>query len=300
MKSAVSVSLGSTIRDHQGIINLGGTEISVKREGVDGDTKLMNERYKELDGKVDALGAGGFIFGFKMDDRYYSLRSVKKLTKGVTLTPLVDGSGIKNTIERNALQTIWSDIEEIFDNKPKTALITSAIDRWGMTQSITDAGFETVFGDLYFALGIRKKIKSQKGAKRLARLMMPFVKFMPISMLYPLGETQKERKPKHTHLFENATLIGGDYIYTKKYSPDDMKGKVILTNTTTKEDRDDLFSRGVEVIITTTPEVGGRSFGTNVLEAAIVAESDLKRPLTEEEMNDRIKRFNLKPILHLP
>ncbi|MCE7737662.1 MAG: quinate 5-dehydrogenase [Candidatus Heimdallarchaeota archaeon] len=300
MKSAVSISLGSAIRDHQGIINLGGTEVSVQRIGVDGDSKLMNQRYKELDGKVDAFGAGGFIFGFKMDDRYYTLRSVKKLTKGVILTPVVDGSGVKTTVERTALQSIWSEIEHLFDNKPKTALVTSAIDRWGMTKSITDAGFETVFGDLYFALGIRKEIKTQKGAKRLARLMMPIVKFMPISMLYPVGDTQKERKPKYTHLFENATVIGGDFIYTKKYSPDDMKEKIILTNTTTKDDRDDLFSRGVEAIITTTPEIGGRSFGTNVLEAAIVAEAGLNRGLTEEEMLQKVDQFNLKPTLHLP
>jgi hypothetical protein len=300
MKSVVSISLGSSIRDHEGILQLGNTKILAKREGTNGDTKLMQKRYGELDGTVDALGAGGFIFGFQIDVRYYHLRSVKKLSKFVSQTPIVDGSGVKNTIERNSLQTLWPEVAHIFENKPTTALITSGIDRWGMSRSIVDAGFETVFGDLYFALGIRKKIYSLKGAKRLARLIMPIVSFMPISMLYPLGDDQKERKPKHSHLFENSTLIAGDFIYTKRYAPDDMKGKIILTNTTTKDDRDDLFSRGVEVIITTTPEVEGRSFGTNVLEAAIVAEANLGRPLDYEEMKDKVEQLDLTPKLHLP
>ena len=50
-------------------------------------------------------------------------------------------------------------------------------------------------------------------------------------------------------------------------------------------------------MITTTPRLGGRSFGTNMFEAAIVAASGLGRELSEKEMLDVIKRENIKPTI---
>ena len=300
MKKAVSISLGSSIRDHKGTIELGGETIVVSREGTDGSTKLMKERYAELDGKVDAFGAGGFLFGFHVEERFYELRVAKKLVKNIKITPILDGNGIKDTIERQSLQGIWDEVKDVFEDKPNTALMTSAIDRYSMAKSIDEAGFEMVCGDFYFGLGLPIKVKSLKGVRRLARWVMPIVRRFPLSWLYPLGDSQKTRTPKYGKLFENATLIAGDFLYTKKYSPDDMSGKVILTNTTTAEDKEDLFERGVEAIITTTPDVGGRSFGTNVLEAAIVAQSGLGRPLTHEEMKVKVEEFGLKAQVHRP
>ncbi len=300
MKQAISISLGSKSRDHKGVIELGGEKIEVQRIGTDGDTTKMQILYRDLDGKVDAFGAGGFLFGFHVEDKFYELRTVKKLTKYIKKTPIVDGNGVKDTIERTSLQKVWDEVAPLFEDKPKTALLTSAVDRYGMAKSVEEAGFEMVCGDFYFALGIPIKIRSLKGVRRLARVMMPIVSFFPLSWLYPLGEKQKERTPKYGKLFKNATLIAGDFLYTKKYSPDDMKGKIILTNTTTQEDRDDLFARGVEAIITTTPEIGGRSFGTNVLEAAIVAHVGLGRPLTSEEMKEQVEKLGLKPQVHFP
>jgi hypothetical protein len=300
VKKAVSISLGSSTRDHVGVINLGGEEIEVSRLGTDGDSKAMIAKYKELDGKVEAFGAGGFMFSFHVEDRFYKIRIAKKLIKDIKQTPIVDGGGVKDTVERTSLQDVWDEVKHIFEDKPMTALMTAAVDRYGMTQSIVDAGFDIVAGDFYFGLGIPIKVRSLKGVRRVARLVLPIVKNFPFSWLYPLGESQTIRKPKYSHLFENATLIAGDFLYAKKYTPDDMTGKVILTNTTTEGDRVDLFERGVEAIITTTPEVGGRSFGTNVLEAAIVAQSGLGRALTHEEMKVKVDELGLKAQVHFP
>ncbi|MGE5541918.1 MAG: quinate 5-dehydrogenase, partial [Bacillota bacterium] len=59
--------------------------------------------------------------------------------------------------------------------------------------------------------------------------------------------------------------------FIKRYMPSRMDGKVILTNTVTATDVEDLRSRGVARLVTTTPEIQGRSFGTNVMEGLLVA-----------------------------
>ena len=53
--------------------------------------------------------------------------------------------------------------------------------------------------------------------------------------------------------------------------PDTLKDKIIITNTVTKEDVVQLKERGVALLITTTPQLGDRSFGTNVIEAMMVS-----------------------------
>ena len=80
-----------------------------------------------------------------------------------------------------------------------------------------------------------------------------------------------EHESKHSQLTVDADIIAGDYKYVRKYMPEDMTGKWVVTNTTTAEDVEFLRDRGVELLVTSTPRLEGRSFGTNVIEATMVA-----------------------------
>ncbi|MEI7815375.1 MAG: quinate 5-dehydrogenase, partial [Coriobacteriia bacterium] len=59
MKQVVSVSIGSSARDHEVEIDLLGERFRIRREGHDGDLDAAAARFAELDGKVDAFGMGG-------------------------------------------------------------------------------------------------------------------------------------------------------------------------------------------------------------------------------------------------
>ena len=74
-----------------------------------------------------------------------------------------------------------------------------------------------------------------------------------------------------------------------------MAGKVIITNTVTKEDRELLKNAGIYCLITTTPNFNGRSFGTNVLEAALVALAGRREPLAAEDYKELLKKYNIQP-----
>jgi len=79
-----------------------------------------------------------------------------------------------------------------------------------------------------------------------------------------------------------------------------LSGKTVVTNTTTEENIELLKSRGVKTIITTTPRYDGRSFGTNMLEAALTTYAGNSRRLTDAELNGLIDDLGLKPsVVHL-
>jgi aconitate hydratase len=74
-----------------------------------------------------------------------------------------------------------------------------------------------------------------------------------------------------------------------------LAGKTIVANTTTAENIEFLKNHGVHLMITTTPRYDGRSFGTNMMEAALTAYAGKGRPLTLDELNALIDELDLRP-----
>ena len=295
MKRAVSISLGSSTRDKKVTLTLLGKEITIERTGTDGDVEKAIQLYNDLDGKVDAFGVGGIDLGLHVADRYYPLYQAQKLVADVHHTPVVDGGGLKLTLERGIAQVIEREIGD--EIQPKRVLITAGVDRYGSAISFDEAGYEIIFGDLGFALGIPIPIRSLRGLRWVARIIAPIAGRLPLDFLYPTGEKQEEIVPKFGQWYAWATVISGDCLYIKRHRPDRLDGKVIATNTTTPADVETFRQRGVRYLVTSTPRLEGRSFGTNMMEAAMVAIAGKGRPLTTDELQEMLKQLNLRPTL---
>ncbi len=300
MKRAVSISIGSSKRNKKTIVKLLGEEVSIERIGTDGDMEEAARLYKELDGKVDAFGVGGSDLGFLLGTKFFPMYSVFRMFKDITKTPMVDGNGLKNTLEHKFRNLLEGQLSNFI--QPKNAFIMAGIDRWGMTRSFLDTGFECVFGDLMFGLGLPIAVRSEKSLLNLAKILMPIVGHFPFSWLYPTGKEQEKRTPKWSEYFAWAKVLAGDCNYITRYMPERLDGKVIFTNTTTPEDREQFKLAGVKYVVTSTPILDGRSFGTNMMEAAIVAALGRKEPVDyfhPEEylkmMDQVVAEINFKP-----
>jgi len=295
MKHAVSISLGSSARNKKVEVEFGGEKVIIERIGTDGDEKAAQRMFTEMDGKVDAFGVGGVELYIKLGEREYPLRSGLNLIKGVTKTPAVDGRGLKNTLEGMVMQRIEPQLDEPIT--PKKAMMTLGVDRFGMAQSLVNAGYDTVFCDLMFGLGLPIPVYGIKNLERLGRILMPIVGLMPISMLYPTGETQDTITPKYEKWFNYGQIIAGDFLYIRKHLPADLSGRMIVTNTTTAADVELMRERGLKYLATTTPVFDGRSFGTNMLEAALTAYAGKGRELTATELLSLIDELGIAPNL---
>jgi hypothetical protein len=268
VKRIVSVSLGSSKRNASSTAEILGEEVVVERIGTDGSIDKAIAMIRELDGKVDAFGMGGIDLYVYGGNRRYTFRTAKKIAAAARLTPMVDGSGLKNTLERRVVRYIDQHLMPL---KGKKVLMPSALDRFGMADAITEAGCETMFGDIMFGLGLNIPIRKRSTINTIASILMPIITQLPFTWVYPTGEKQDERQPKFGEAYQWADIIAGDALYILRHMPDRLDGKVILTNTVTKQNVEELRARGVSMLVTTTPNLGGRSFGTNVMEGLIVA-----------------------------
>jgi hypothetical protein len=270
-------------------------QISVERIGTDGDTARAAQLYQQLDGQVDAFGVGGIDLELIVSDRRYPLFRAQRLVAGVRHTPVVDGGGLKTTLERGIAQFVEHEIGDQI--QPKRALITAGVDRYGSAASFVEAGYQIICGDLGFALGVPIPIRSLRGLRILARILMPFLGRLPLHFLYPTGEKQEHTVPRFGQWYAWATAISGDCLYIKRHMPARLDGKIIVTNTTTPTDVEAFRQRGVRYLITSTPRLGDRTFGTNVMEAALVAAAAKGRPLTTGELQALLDQLNLRPCL---
>jgi hypothetical protein len=293
MKRVVSISLGSSHRDHAVEVELLGEKIRIERIGTDGDMRRAQQMYHDLDGQVDAFGVGGTDLALRVDDKSYPLYSVLPLVAGVSKTPYVDGGGLRRNLERRVMQFAEAEIGDQIS--PKTALITSAVDRFDMARSFDEAGYNAVYGDLMFALGLPIPIRGIKNLKLLAAILLPIFGRMPFSMLYPTGEKQRQNQPKFVKYYQGASVVAGDFNYIYRHMPPRLDGKVVVTNTTTAQDMDVLRKAGVRYVVTATPRLEGRTFGTNVMEASLVALAGLGRPLTDSEIAEMIQKLDFRP-----
>ncbi|MFA5844129.1 MAG: quinate 5-dehydrogenase [Coriobacteriia bacterium] len=295
IKEVVSISIGSSKRDHEVEIELLGESFRIRREGTDGDMERAAARFAELDGKVDAFGLGGVDLYLRADGHDYWFRDGRRITRAVKRTPVLDGSGLKGAVEASVPRYLREELG--IELRGKKVLMTSAVDRWGMAEGLRDAGCELVFGDLLYALGIPVLIKRWTSLRVLARILMPAVALMPFAWLYPLGSDQEKpvQTGKHEDMYRWADIIAGDYQYVRKYMPEDMRGKWVITNTTTAADVDFLRSRGIELLVTSTPRLQGRSFGTNVIEATMVALKGAKGQLSTPEYAQLLADVGFKP-----
>lgn len=299
MKKIISISVGSSSRDHTTRINFLEEECEISRQGTDGDFEKAMQRYRELDGKVDAFGAGGVEFFLKVADKKYYFRDVKRIRNAIKISKVGDGNGVKGLLERRAFQALERHLNEKENKtlKGMPALLTTAVDRYGMGEAMVDAGLDVTYGDFMFALGMPFAVKKLSTVRLLAAVLLPVITQLPVPWLYALGSEQdKPPQPKWEKYYQGAQILGGDFIQIRQFMPDDLTGKIVVTNTTTARNVEELRERNLHILVTVTPRLEGRSFGTNVMEATLLALMDKPQAeVTDADFLDLIERIPLEP-----
>lgn len=295
MKRVVSISLGTSKRNKAAETEILGEKFSIERIGTDGDLRKFQQMFEDLDGKVDALGVGGADIWLVVGERKYAFRQILKMVSGVKTTPVVDGSGLKHTLERETILRLDREGSVKFANQ--RVLLMSAVDRYGMAQSLSSVCNQILFGDLMFGLGLPIPVRSYKAVEIIGRLTLPLVTQLPFKWLYPTGDKQNVRTPKYQKHFDWATVIAGDSLFINRYAPDRLDGKIVITQSVRKENIEWMKSAGVRQLITTTPVIGGETFATNVMEGVLISLMGKKNSeeATAQEYLDILKKLDWAP-----
>ena len=202
-----------------------GEEFDISRVGTDGKLDAAIAMVRELDGNVDAIGLGGIDVYLYAGRHRYALRDGLRLLEAAKITPIVDGSGLKNTLEREAVRFMQDELG--IDLRGKSVLMVSALDRFGMAQALVDAGADVLFGDFIFALDKDMPVRELHEFEQLAEKYLPDACKLPFQFFYPTGKKQdKPPEPKYPQYYEQADIIAGDFHFMRQFMPDRLDGKI--------------------------------------------------------------------------
>ena len=83
--------------------------------------------------------------------------------------------------------------------------------------------------------------------EEMAEKYLPDACKLPFQFFYPTGKKQeKPPEPKYPQYYEEADIIAGDFHFMRQFMPARLDGKIVLTNTVTAANVEELRERGVE------------------------------------------------------
>jgi hypothetical protein len=273
MDRVVSVSLGSPSRDWQASLSDLGVDLLVERRAVGMDYDAYTAMLARLDEdpEVAAIGLGGLNRYLFAGERLCALKKPDQMASVVKRKPVTCGVGLKRHWEPHVVRRCVE--EGALALQGRRVLMVCAVDRWGLANALREQGAQMLYGDLMFGLGAPIPIRSWAVVRALARALVPIIaRWVPFEWLYPTGESKAQ--PRYRRWYDWADVLAGDWKFIDKHMPAEpgsLAGKTILTNTTTPADLAAMRERGVATLITFAPNLGGRSFGNNVIESVALA-----------------------------
>jgi predicted amino acid dehydrogenase len=283
-KKVISISLGLSSEDYHFTTKIFDEEVSIKRFGTDGDLDRARELIAQFDGQADVMSLGEMNIFFKVGHCIYIHKKIKKLANLAKNTPVVDGIHIKNALWRWLISQVAEQHPELF--RQKKIFIISGIKHYQIAQVLNDYSSQILFGDPIFNFNFAFPLRSAIQLERYAKVVMPILCRTSDERLLPINYKQGQYSPRGVRYFNQADVIVGDSSCIRQFAPNNMKRKVVISNTISADDLEDLRKRGVELVITIDSPWGNNNFslGTDIIEAIFTTLID--RPFDEITDND--------------
>jgi len=273
-------------------------KVLIQRIGCSGSPELVRAQIAAHDGKVDAIGLDGYPFHLKLGRHTADHTEGASLRQAARTTPVVDGSGLRAGLERWGVTLADRMQPGIFAQK--RILMVPGVNHEGLASALSRRGSEIRYADpvVYFALPDFPGAGRPQTLDRAAALTLEQLKDAPFRRIKPQpGVPGSPRSPKP---FQWADVLAGDIGAIRRYAPENLKHKIVVTDAATEEDLEDLRQRGVAVAITLLRPLESslplRGSSAAMVEAILVAlRPDPTTPLNENTYLDLIAGVEWKP-----
>ena len=209
------------------------------------------EAIRFYDSQVSAIALEGMARQLKLDRRREEHADVAPLFHIAQHTPVVDGAGVRDVLERWAIRLVSETHPGTFSYKH--VLMMPGLNHNGLAQALAAYTGDVHYADnlIYFALpGV---LGSGASLARYAGPALRQLRQAPPRRLWPVaGQPQQKRNESPFHW---ADVLAGDAGAIRRYAPTDLKGKVIVVEAASDEDVIALRERGAELLITTMPTI---------------------------------------------
>ncbi|HTP10937.1 MAG TPA: serine carboxypeptidase [Anaerolineae bacterium] len=230
--------------------------IEIRRLGTSGDPDRAGACIAEYDGKVDAIALEGFAAQLRLGTETRVHEVGAALKSATAHTPIVDGGGVRDGLERWAVMLADRAQPGIFAEK--IVLLTPGLNHAGLIDELNKHSRNIRYADpfVFFNLPNFPLVGSRQTLGRAASLTLDRLYDAPFRRLHPLAGTPHAHRPESP--FHSADILAGDIGAIRRYAPALLERKTIVVEYATAEDLEDLQERGVSIVVTLMPALDGK------------------------------------------
>lgn len=299
MKHIIVVHLNEG--DETSTVTFLGQSVEIRRVGCGGDAERARMLITGFDGKVDAIGLEGMPSQLHLGHAHHAHAVGATLPSAVHQTPVVDGSGIRGGLERWGVILADRAHPGIFSQK--RVLFVPGLNHEGLTQALSRRTEYIRYADplIFFNLPDVPGVGSNQTLEQAAPATLERLKSAPFRLL--TAQPGQPHVPRAEAPFQWADILAGDIGAIRRYAPAKLKHKIIVADSATEEDVDDLRARGTAIVVTMMPALDGKGnlgqWSAATIEALLVAaRPHPETPLTEDTYLDLIAQLDWTPGIH--
>jgi len=275
-----------------------GQPVTVRRVGCEGSIDQALALVVEHDGVADAIALEGIAARLQLGSMRAWHETGSRIVRAAKRTPVVDGSGVRASVERWGVVLAERAEPGLLSNK--RVLMVPGLNHAGLAEALGRRSAELRYADPMLFLGLPTATGSAGGA--IARpAVAATLGLLRRAALGRLLHTPERGRPRRARSwFRWADVLAGEASTIRGYAPDSLAGKTVVMEFADEVDIEDLRHRGVSVAVTLMPALEGNgtlgSRPASTLEALLVAcRRHPQIPLTEDTYLNMISELEWTP-----
>ena len=296
MKQILMIDLGEDRATRE--VTFAGQTVQVERIGANGNPELVGQLIEQYDGKVEVIALEGMPAQLRLGNATHAHGEGARLRGLARQTPVVDGGGVRDGLERWAVMLANRAQPGIFAEK--YILMVPGLNHSGLTDEITKHSPVVRYADpfVFFNLPDFPGVGSRQSLDQVAGPTLEQLAQLPFKRVHAPAGTPHAHRPESP--FDHADILVGDIGAILRYAPAKLARKTVVVEYATEEDIRELTRRGVAIVVTLMPGLGERgSLGdlpAAAMEAIFVAcRADPNLPLNEDTYLDLMADLDWTP-----
>jgi predicted amino acid dehydrogenase len=276
-----------------------GQAVAIRRIGCGGEAERARALIARFDGRVDAISLEGLPAHLRLGPGQRVHTVGASLPSAAQRTPVVDGSGVRDGLERWGVALADRAQPGLFSEK--RILMVPGLNHDGLAQALAKHSPSLRYADpvVYFALPDVPGVGTRQTLEQAAAPTLEQLKDFPFRRLAPQANGHPHT-PRAASPFEWADVLAGDIGAIRRYAPADLAHKTIVVEHASEADLEDLRRRGASLAVTLMPALDGPdalgAWSAAALEGVLVAlRADAAAPLDENTYLDLIADLEWKP-----
>jgi len=298
MKRIISVSLGRSDHNYTFKTQFIDTDFEVQRVGVSGDPKEAWEQLQRLQTRCDAIGIGMVQDHSYVGEYEFENAETKRLMQVVTRVPVTTGARLRRIMQSAAVRYVQKELGNYFNNNK--VLFLSGMANYELASVMHEWTPNLKFADPVIQAGVPKLITSLNALELWARGKHSFNNLTIESLRSSIPKPTQVQRMVIRRAMADAHVIVGTVSDILKYGDlSCLEGKTLVTSKVDDVDFESLKEAKVNLAIDITPHLFDHVVGLNVLEAMILAASDVEEELTPVDIHEIVREIGYKPrMLH--